>query len=109
MIINGRELYLKNCANCHQENGAGLGDLYPPIAGSDYLKNKEKVICIIRNGVSGDMVVNGKTYNQAMPANPELYDLDISSLVTYIYNEWGNEKTTTETYDVAQVLEHCEK
>lgn len=109
MIINGRELYVQHCANCHQENGSGLGDLYPPIANADYLTNKEQIICMIRYGASGDMVVNGKTYNQAMPANRNLYDLDIASIVTYIYNEWGDESVTTPTDDVTKVLEACKK
>jgi mono/diheme cytochrome c family protein len=109
MIINGRELYVQHCANCHQENGSGLGDLYPPIANSDYLKNKERIICMIRYGASGDMVVNGKTYNQAMPANRDLYDLDIASIMTFIYNEWGDETVATSSDSVHEVLENCEK
>ncbi|MFB0948328.1 MAG: cytochrome c551 [Spirosomataceae bacterium] len=109
MIINGRELYVVHCANCHQENGSGLGDLYPPIANSDYLKNKERIICMIRYGASGDMVVNGKTYNQAMPANRDLYDLDIASIMTFIYNEWGDETVATSADSVHEVLENCEK
>lgn len=109
MVINGRELYVQHCANCHQENGSGLGDLYPPIADSDYLKNKEQIICMIRYGASGDMVVNGKTYNQAMPANRNLYDLDIASIVTFIYNEWGDEQVITSADTVHEVLENCEK
>jgi cytochrome c len=28
----GANLYKTRCANCHQENGAGLANLYPPIA-----------------------------------------------------------------------------
>ncbi len=109
MIINGRELYVQHCANCHQENGSGLGDLYPPIANSDYLKNKETIICMIRFGASAEMVVNGKTYNQAMPANRNLYDLDIASIMTYIYNEWGDEKVATSADAVHETLENCGK
>lgn len=109
MIINGGELYVQHCANCHQENGSGLNNLYPPIADSDYLKNKEAVICMIRYGASGNMVVNGITYNQAMPANRKLYDLDIASIVTYIYNEWGDESVATSTDEITKVLENCEK
>lgn len=109
MIINGRELYVQHCANCHQENGSGLNNLYPPVANSDYLANKERVICMIRYGASGDMVVNGQTYNQAMPANRNLYDLDIASIVTYIYNEWGEESVATQTDEVTKILEECEK
>lgn len=108
MVINGGELYLQHCANCHQANGSGLGDLYPPIKGSDYLVNREEIICLIRNGISGDMVVNGKTYNQAMPANRNLYDLDIASIMTFIYSEWEGEKGVIEADFVRKTLENCE-
>lgn len=107
--VNGQELYEQNCANCHQKDGLGFKDLYPPIAGSDYLKNKEAVICMIRNGASGEMTVNGKVYNQQMPANAQLYDLDIAAITTYIYNKWGNESAITETDSVKKVLQRCGK
>jgi hypothetical protein len=55
------------------------------------------------------MVVNGKTYNQAMPANRDLYDLDIASIMTFIYNEWGDETVATSSDAVHEVLENCEK
>jgi cytochrome c551 len=104
-FVNGKNIYEAQCANCHQKDGKGLANLYPPIAGADFLKNKERVIYIIKNGVSGEMMVNGKTYNQQMPANPQLYDLDIAALTTYIYNQWGNEKSITEPDSVKKILE----
>ena len=102
--IGGKEIYEKNCANCHQLDGKGLQNLYPPIAGSDFLKNKEQVILLIKNGVSGEMLVNGKKYNQAMPANNQLQNLDIAEVVTYIYNEWKFESKITTTEEVEKVL-----
>lgn len=102
--IGGKELYEQNCANCHQKDGKGLQNLYPPIAGSDYLKDKEKVIYIIKNGLSGEILVNGKKYNQPMPANNQLTNLDIAEVVTYIYNEWNGEIKITEVKEVEKVL-----
>lgn len=102
--IGGKELYEQNCANCHQKDGKGFQNLYPPIAGSDYLKNKEKVIYIIKNGLSGEIMVNGKKYNQPMPANNQLTNLDIAEVVTYIYNEWNGETKITEVKEVEKVL-----
>lgn len=102
--IGGKELYEQNCANCHQKDGKGLQNLYPPIAGSDYLKDKEKVIYIIKNGLSGEILVNGKKYNQPMPANNQLTNLDIAEVVTYIYNEWNGETKITEVKEVEKVL-----
>lgn len=102
--IGGKELYEQNCANCHQKDGKGLQSLYPPIAGSDYLKDKEKVIYIIKNGLAGEILVNGKKYNQPMPANNQLTNLDIAEVVTYIYNEWNGETKITEVKEVEKVL-----
>ena len=108
--IDGQVLYKTHCANCHQENGQGLAGLYPPIMGSDYLtKNKESVLCSMRNGLQDTVIVNGKTYRQPMPANTQLQALDVAEIATYIYNEWGNEKVITDVKSVRKVLDGCKK
>jgi cytochrome c551 len=108
--IDGQVLYKTHCANCHQENGQGLAGLYPPIMGSDYLKkNKESILCSMRNGLQDTIVVNGKTYHQPMPANTQLQALDVAEIATYIYNEWGNEKVITDVKSVQKVLNECKK
>jgi cytochrome c551 len=107
--IDGQVLYKTHCANCHQENGQGLAGLYPPIMGSDYLKNKELILCSMRNGLQDTIVVNGKTYHQPMPANTQLQALDVAEIATYIYNEWGNEKVITDVKSVQKVLNECKK
>jgi mono/diheme cytochrome c family protein len=102
--IGGKEIFEKNCANCHQKDGKGLQNLYPPIAGSDYLQDKTQVILAIKHGLVGEIKVNGKTYNQPMPANSHLQNLDIAEVVTYIYNEWGNEQKITTVEEVEKAL-----
>ena len=32
----GRELYERNCLQCHQANGAGVRGVFPPLAGRDW-------------------------------------------------------------------------
>ncbi|MBD2703262.1 cytochrome c [Spirosoma sp. BT702] len=108
-ITEGILVYKNNCANCHQPKGEGLAALYPPLAKSDYLGDKNSVICLIRYGQKGPIVVNGKTYNHPMPAQPQLSDLEVAELVTYIYNEWGNEKKVTSVTDVTPILKECKK
>ncbi|PLK43441.1 cytochrome c [Emticicia sp. TH156] len=102
--IGGKVIYEQNCANCHQKDGKGLQNLYPPLAGSDYLQNKAQVIRVIKNGLTGAIKVNGKIYNQPMPANSQLQNLDIAEVVTYIYNEWANEKEITTVEEVEKAL-----
>ncbi|RIV21623.1 cytochrome c [Fibrisoma montanum] len=108
-ITEGLLLYKTYCANCHQTDGKGLEALYPPIAGSDYLVNKNTVTCLIRYGQRGPIVVNGKTYNRPMPAQLQLSDLEVAELMTYIYNEWGGETKVTDVKTVSPILATCKQ
>lgn len=106
--VSGEQLYIAKCSNCHQKEGTGLGLVYPPIAKSDYVDNYlEDVLCLIRNGKSGELIVNGKSFNQAMPANPALSDLEIAEIATYIYNTWGRKRGLVEVSKVSKVLNEC--
>src|ERR1041385_8001311 len=63
----GQVLYEKNCSNCHQKNGKGLGLLYPTLAASDYFeKNFNSSLCLMKYGKQGDITVNGKNFNKQM-------------------------------------------
>lgn len=103
----GYQLYTLNCANCHQADGSGLANLYPPIQGSSYLMRKADLVCIIKNGLAGEMHVNGKTFNRPMPANPKLPDLEIAEIVTYVNITWGKDSTYTPTDSVTAMLTRC--
>lgn len=106
--VQGEQLYLKHCSNCHQRDGSGLGLLYPPINGSDFLKgNLNEVMCMMKKGRSGELVVNGKTYNQPMPGNPLLSDLEVAEITTYIYNTWGAEQGLISVQQASAVIEGC--
>lgn len=107
--VQGRKLYLQHCAQCHQPDGTGLADLIPPLAGVDFLQDTSQTVCIIRYGAKGPLVVNGKVYNQVMPANPQLTALEVAELATYISNAWGNEGGYFITAEAAKaVLEGCQ-
>jgi mono/diheme cytochrome c family protein len=109
-VRQGEELYLKHCSNCHQDNGKGLGLVYPPVDQSDFIdKNLEKTVCLIEYGTSGEMLVNGKSFNKAMPGIPTLTDLEIAEITTYLYNSWGRSKGLVEVKQVTKILEGCSK
>lgn len=108
-FIQGQQLYLTYCSNCHQTTGKGLGLLYPPLDSSDYMqKNIEDVLCLIRNGKKGELIVNGKSYNQKMPSNPTLSDLEIAQIATYIYNSWNNKQGLLDVKLTSRVLASCD-
>jgi mono/diheme cytochrome c family protein len=91
-LIQGKEIYNNGCVNCHQQNGAGLKKLIPPLAKSDYLENNQQdIVCLIKYGAKAPISVHGITYQPTMPAHPQLTDLEIAEVITYINNSWGNE------------------
>lgn len=103
-IFQGRKLYQQHCANCHQEDGSGLGRLIPPLENSDYMMESiERSVCIIKNGLTGEIMVNGKQYNQPMPANKGLTNIEVAEIVTYIHNTWGKHRGTVEVKTVERI------
>ncbi len=86
----GKEIYLRNCVSCHMDQGEGLEGIFPPLAKSDYLlKDKKRAIQQTLYGVDTEMTVNGKVYNGEMNGF-DLTDNEMSDLMNYIYNSFGN-------------------
>lgn len=86
----GKSIYVQNCAACHQPTGVGIPDVFPPLAKSDYLMaDKARSIRVVKKGLQGEIVVNGKKYNNVMPAM-SLTDEEIANVLTYVRNNWGN-------------------
>jgi nitrite reductase (NO-forming) len=89
----GKEIFGTTCFACHQSEGQGIPGAFPPLAKSDYLNaDSKRAIKTILHGLSGEITVNGKNFNSVMPAQ-NLSDDEIANVMTYIYNNWGNNKT----------------
>jgi len=109
-FAQGQSLYEKHCSNCHQKNGFGLGRVYPPLAGSDYFeKNLNTSLCLMKYGISGEIVVNGIQYNKAMPGVPSLTELEIAEIATYIGNSWGHEQGLIDVLHTSKVVSECHR
>jgi nitrite reductase (NO-forming) len=90
-IVRGKEVYVSNCINCHLADGSATPDRYPPLAKADYLhKPADSLIIIVLEGQTGEIVVNGKKYNDEMLAQNYLSDAEIADVLNYIRNSWGN-------------------
>lgn len=82
--------------------------LYPPVNRSDYMDHYyEDVICLMKYGKQGEIVVNGDVYNQPMPGIPTMTDLEIAELATYLYNNWSRERGLISVTDVSPILQQC--
>ncbi len=106
----GRALYEKECQSCHMEQGQGLGKLFPPVAKSDYvLQHKDQLACLIRNGIAGDMLVNGQLYSGEMAGNSQLTEIEINNLVHYILVDLNDQKEAYQISDIKAQLQACKQ
>ena len=88
----GKQVYMGLCFACHQPDGKGLPNVFPPLAGSDFLlADRERAVRIVLKGLTGPLTVNGKKFDSAMPPQEAaLTDAQIADVLTYITNAWGN-------------------
>ncbi len=106
LMAEGKKVYASNCLMCHQAGGEGVSAVFPPLVKSDYLsklaseKDRQHLISIPLNGLSGKISVNGAEYNSAMPAIANLSDADVAAVLTYITNSWGNNAAPFSTEEV---------
>lgn len=101
-IARGKRIYESSCFACHQTDGNGLAGAFPPLAKSDYLNDKKKAISAVVHGLEGPIKVNGKEYNNVMPAQV-LSDEEVANVLSYVYSSWGNKKTNVTPAEVKSV------
>lgn len=89
---DGGEVFLVNCAACHQASGHGGGP-YPPLAGNPDVNRADSagLIQTVLNGRTGPITVNGTQYGGNMPSwRGQLSDAQIAAVLTYVRTAWNN-------------------
>ncbi len=102
----GAIVFTTYCQPCHQADGNGLPNQFPPLAGSEWVlaEGPNRIVRIVLNGLSGPVKVKGADYNNQMNAfKDSLDDGQIADVVTYIRNAWGNKASAVTTAEVAAI------
>lgn len=97
----GKKVYDANCKACHGTDGHGITPSIPPLAKSDYLKDKSAAIRAVAKGIRGKITVNGKEYDSIMPATP-INDEEAAAVLSYVYNHFGNSGGEVTAAEVAK-------
>lgn len=106
----GELLYIKYCSNCHNNDGSGLARLMPPLRKSSFLaEHRDKIACLIRNGMDSAITVNGIPFKDKMPPHKNLSAIQITNIINYISNHFGNKLGYLELEDVQHHLDACAK
>lgn len=102
-MAEGAKLYNAHCALCHQKNGRG-NDRFPPLNYSDWVNgDRERLIDVVLNGLEGEIMVHGRSYNNVMPKQNHLKNEDIALILTYIRQNFGNRSNGIVPEEVAKV------
>ncbi|MDH5380853.1 MAG: copper-containing nitrite reductase [Cyclobacteriaceae bacterium] len=101
----GRQIYIRTCFACHQSEGQGIPNAFPPLAKSDFLNaNPNRAIGTVLNGLTGEIEVNGVKYNSIM-TKQNLTDEEVANVLNYVYSQWGNNKTEVKPNSVKSIRE----
>lgn len=99
----GVELYRIQCSACHGPEGKGIPGVFPPLAGSDFLRTqRERALRAPMEGLQEPVTVNGVTYQAQMPA-VALRDEQMVELFNYIFTSWGNQLPLTNVDEIRTV------
>jgi nitrite reductase (NO-forming) len=103
-IAAGEVSFRGTCSVCHQEDGQGLPDVFPPLAKSDFLMaDRSRAIETVLNGLSGPIKVNGAAFDSVMPPMSQLTDDEVANILTYATNSWGNSGPVFAKEEVASI------
>lgn len=101
------EAAFARCIACHQTTGQGIPNVFPPLAGSEWVNGSvDRPIAILIHGLQGPIKVAGTTYTNAMMpygTGAPMTDDEIAAVLTYVRSSFGNSATAVTTADVARV------
>ena len=82
LMRKGERVYATACAACHQMNGGGVADMFPPIGGSPVATGDlAEHMTVVMSGRSGTAMRGYST---------QLSDAELAAVLTYQRNAFGN-------------------
>jgi len=100
----GEAVYKKNCMACHQANGTGMAAVFPPLVDNANITDNPMYIAeTVVKGKSGEISVNGATYNGMMPPMAYMTDSDIAAVVNYVNKKFAGGSKEISAEDVKAI------
>ena len=90
--IDGAHVFLDVCAACHEPDGAGKENEFPPLAANpDLFLSPLFPAQVVLNGIEGPIEVAGRKFDNTMPPFDFLADEEIAAAINYARAQWGND------------------
>ena len=106
---SGENIYEMACLPCHQPEGKGLPGVYPPLAGSDWVRgDKARIIKVVLHGLTGPVTVAGLNFGGTpasvpMPSMGGLTNEQIADVLTFVRSTYGQQASPVTTAEVKAV------
>ena len=100
----GAQVYNYFCVSCHQHNGKGDGERFPPLDSSEWVNgDKKKLIDAVLNGLNKPIIVKDRSYSGVMPQHSFLKDEDIAQVLSYIRKRFNNNRDSVSPGEVKKI------
>ncbi len=101
-VVTGQKIYETNCAACHGNQGQGVENAYPPLAGNrtvTLLKTENLLQVLLYGGFGASTAGHPRPFGMP-PFILSLNDREMASVLSYIRNSWGNQAPEVSVLDV---------
>ncbi|AZY50573.1 cytochrome c [Bordetella avium] len=97
--------FLNNCAGCHRTDGKGYAQTFPALAGNPSIlnSNADSLISIILRGSQMPGTAGAPTQYAMLGYAWRLDDKEVTDLVNFVRNSWGNSARTVNQAEVASI------
>ena len=92
--VRGAQLYSENCSGCHQSQGRGIPNVFPPLAGNPVVlaADPNDILKVVDRGISP------RAGFIRMPAfDTQLTDQQVADIANYVRTSWGNQAAPNAT------------
>ncbi|MDH4445597.1 MAG: ThuA domain-containing protein [Akkermansiaceae bacterium] len=101
----GRDAYMKACIECHQADGRGVPDTFPPLTGSPWVKGDPDIMTLILlGGLTGPVEINGLHFNGVMPGHSHLTDAELAQIASFVRFAFGDKREEPITAEQVKAL-----
>jgi aldose sugar dehydrogenase len=102
LVDRGAQIYTQNCLSCHKENGTGVRNVYPSLAGSPaVIGDSGELARWVLSQKRPASIPAGRYPTQMLPF-AWMKDPDMAALLTYIRSNFGNTAPPVDAETVAQ-------
>jgi len=100
----GARLYRRHCADCHGEQGEGVGLAYPALAANRAVRmvNVANLVQVVLRGGFAPATAGNPRPVGMPPFQMVLSDSEVAAVITHIRSAWGNQAAGVTELDVVR-------